>query len=71
MTINRRRFKQIVPLQDRLSAWATTVRLQANRLPPGPERDALRRRAEQADAALDQWDNSIGLGDRLSHLQGG
>jgi hypothetical protein len=37
----RRRFKQTVPFIDRLAAWAKDVREEADRLPPGPERDEL------------------------------
>ena len=59
----RRRFKQDIPLQDRLSAWADGVRAQAAELPPGPEREALLKKAGQADTAsqLDQWASSPGL----------
>jgi hypothetical protein len=59
----RRRFKQQLSLQDRLTAWADTARTQADKLPPGPERDAHLKRARQADTAshLDQWANSPGL----------
>ena len=53
----RRRFKQQLTLQDRLSAWATKVQEQADELRPGPERDALIRKARQADVAIhiDDW----------------
>jgi len=59
----RRRFKRLLTLQDRLSAWADSVREQAAQLPPAPERDALLKRARQADTAshLDKWVNSPGL----------
>jgi len=59
----RRRFKQNISLQDRLTAWANEVRERAKALPPGPERDALLKRAGQADVAchLDEWANSPGL----------
>jgi hypothetical protein len=59
----RRRFKQLLTLQDRLNAWADSVREQAAQLPPTPERDALLKRARQADTAshLDKWVNSPGL----------
>ena len=58
--MQRRRFKQFLSLQDRLAAWASTVRKQASALPPGPERDALLKKARQADTAahLDNWANS-------------
>jgi len=59
----RHRFKQALSLQDRLTAWAKEVREQAASIPPGPERDALLKRASQADVAshLDEWANSPGL----------
>lgn len=47
----RRRFKQTVPLKDRLDTWAQEVRVQAEQLPPGPEREALLKKARQADIA--------------------
>ena len=56
----RRRFKQQLTLQDRLAAWSKQVREQAAALPPGPEREALIKRARQADVAchLDDWASS-------------
>ena len=59
----RRRFKQQLTLQDRLDAWSRKVADQAAALEPGPERDALIRKARQADAAnnLDGWAKSAGL----------
>jgi hypothetical protein len=59
----RRRFKQNLSLHDRLATWAKEVREQAEVLPPGPEREALLKRASQADTAchLDDWANSRGL----------
>lgn len=59
----RRRFKQQFTLQDRLAAWAKEVAGQAAALPPGPEREALLRKARQADVAshLDDWAKSPGL----------
>jgi hypothetical protein len=63
MIKRRRRFKQHLSLQDRLSAWAYEVREQANKLQPGPKREMLINKARQADAAarLDEWMNSPGL----------
>jgi hypothetical protein len=60
---HRRRFKQTVSLQDRLSAWANEAREQANQLRPGPERDSLIQKARPADTAshLNEWANSPGL----------
>jgi hypothetical protein len=59
----RRRFKQQLSLQDRLSSWAETVREQADKLRPGLERDMLLKKARQADTAshLNEWANSAGL----------
>jgi hypothetical protein len=46
----RRRFKQLLPLQDRLASFAKTARELAAHLPLGPEKDELLRKAERADA---------------------
>jgi len=58
-----RRFKQNLSLRDKLDAWAKEVREQAAKLPPGPERDALLRKAGQAETArhLEDWASSPGL----------
>jgi hypothetical protein len=50
------------PLHERLAEWADEVRQKANQLPPGPERAALLKKAEQATTAmqLDQWATSPG-----------
>jgi len=56
-----RRFKQTASLKDRLTAWAQEVRVQAAQLPPGADREALLKKARQADTALDDWANSSGL----------
>jgi hypothetical protein len=57
----RRRYKQQLTLQDRLSAWVKQVQQQASKL--GPERDALLEKARQADVAnhLQDWAKSPGL----------
>jgi hypothetical protein len=59
----RRRFKQDTSLKDRLAAWADQVREEAEQLPPGPERDAMLKKARQADTAshMEDWANSPGL----------
>ena len=59
----RRRAKQTTPFHDRLAAWANDVRAEAAKLPPGPEREVLLKKARQADTAshLDHWANSPGL----------
>jgi hypothetical protein len=59
----RRRFKQVESLRDRLATWADRLREQADKLPDGPERDALLRKLRQADTAshMEDWANSPGL----------
>lgn len=47
----RRRFKQQLTLQDRLDAWSKQLKGQAEALPLGPARDALVKKARQADVA--------------------
>jgi hypothetical protein len=44
-----RRFKQLDPLDTRLSAEAERLREEARGTPPGVERDRLIRRARQAE----------------------
>jgi hypothetical protein len=51
MIKRRRRFKQTVPLRDRCQAFATDLRQQASRLPIGPARNDLLKRARIADTA--------------------
>jgi hypothetical protein len=50
-------------LQDRLKAWAEKTREQADKLEPGPARDALLNKIEQAEKAAryDAWSRSPGL----------
>jgi len=59
----RRRFKQVTSLKERLNVWAERVRAEAARRRPGPERDALLQRANQAETAayIEEWVNSPGL----------
>jgi hypothetical protein len=61
--MQRRRFKQTTSLKDRLASFAQDIRKRASELRPGPERDALLKRARQADTAshIDEWVNSTGL----------
>lgn len=56
-------FKQSVTFQDRLIAWANKVRVKADQLPAGPERDAILRKVSQADVAahMNDWTSSPGL----------
>ena len=59
----RRREKQTTSLKDRLASFAKELKTKATELRPGPERDALLKRARQADTAshIDEWANSPGL----------
>ena len=55
----RRRFKQASSLRERLAEWAKEVREQAAHLPPGPDREALLKKACQADTASELWANQL------------
>ncbi len=59
----RRRFKQTLTLETRLTDWAMQIREQAAKLRPGTERESLIRKARQAETAarLNEWINSPGL----------
>jgi hypothetical protein len=61
--MERRRVKQTKSLKDRLAVCAKEILDKAAELRPGPERDALLKKARQADTAahLDEWANSSGL----------
>lgn len=61
--MQRRRFKHSTSLKDRLASFAKEVREKASQLRPGPEQDALLKKASQADTAshLEEWVNSPGL----------
>jgi hypothetical protein len=61
--MQRRRFKNTLTFPDRLANEAERLREEAETKPPGPERDALLRKARQADIAahIDQWVSSPGL----------
>lgn len=49
----RRRFKQSVPLAERLAAWVEDVRKEMEKLPlDSPERERLLKKMEQANSAL-------------------
>ena len=52
-----------LPLQDRLALHALRLKEEAQALRPGPERDAMIRRARQAETAshLQDWLLSPGL----------
>lgn len=56
----RRRVKQHLSLSDRLKIFSDQLKSEAAKLRPGPERDALLKRARVADTAshIDQWSKS-------------
>jgi hypothetical protein len=60
--MQRRRFKQIVSFPDRLKTFAEELKARASELRPGPERDALLKRARRADTAshIDEWQTRPG-----------
>ncbi|QOZ44248.1 hypothetical protein XH89_12685 [Bradyrhizobium sp. CCBAU 53340] len=59
----RRRFKQSVSLEERLSQEAERLREEAKSLPPGPRREDVLRRARQAETGshMSEWLRSPGL----------
>lgn len=61
--MQRRRFKQTVPLEERLRLQAEVDRERAKQLPPGEEREELLRKARRDDVAshLTEWLTSPGL----------
>ena len=61
--MQRRRFKQTTPLDQRLEEEAKRLRDEARGTPPGIERDRLIRRARGVETALhmNEWLTSRGL----------
>ena len=61
--MQRRRFKQTAPLDQRLTQDAERLRKEAQGKPPGIERERLIRRARQAETAahMQEWLTSPGL----------
>jgi hypothetical protein len=61
--MQRRHFKQTQSLEERLSEEAKRLRAEAKLFPPGPERDALIRKARQAETGshMSEWLTSPGL----------
>lgn len=61
--IPRRRFKHTASFKERLNQEAASCREQAKLLPPGAVREALLRKARQAETAahIDDWLRSSGL----------
>jgi hypothetical protein len=61
--MQRRRFKQIEILEERLADEAKRLRKEAQGTPPGIEREWLMRRARQAETGshISEWLRSPGL----------
>ena len=59
----RRRFKQGLPLEERLAEEAKRLREEAKLLPPGASREHLLRKVRQAETGsrLSEWLRSPGL----------
>jgi hypothetical protein len=60
----QRRSRQSIPLKDRLALFAKKIRKKAALLPPGEEKEALLKKASQADTAwsdVKRWVNSSEL----------
>ena len=57
MKKRRNRFTENQPLEERLVEHSTRLREEAKTLSPGPVREAILRRAEQAEAGahMSQW----------------
>jgi hypothetical protein len=63
MTERRRSFTQLLTLENRLAYEAKRLRAQAKAMPHGPDRDAMIRKARQAETGsqMSQWLRSPGL----------
>jgi hypothetical protein len=61
--MQRRRFKGVLSFPDRLADERERLREEAEKLPHGPERETLLRKARLVDTALhlDKWLSSPGL----------
>lgn len=61
--MRRRRFNQTQPLEERLADEAKRLLEQADLLPPGALRDAVERKARQAETGshMSEWLKSSGL----------
>jgi hypothetical protein len=61
--MQRRRFKNMLSFPDRLNQEAQRLREEAKKIPHGMERDALLKKARQAETAahMDEWLSSPGL----------
>jgi hypothetical protein len=70
--LKSRQLKQGESLQDRIATWANNLREQADKLPDGPERDALLKKLRQADTVsnIEGWAYSTGLAAHVGRLMG-
>jgi hypothetical protein len=61
--MQRRRFKQTQSLEERLADEAQLLRRQAHALTPGPDREALLKKARQAETGshMSEWLRSTEL----------
>jgi hypothetical protein len=61
--MQRRRYKNILTFPERLDQEVKRLRIEADKLPSGSERDQLLRRARQAETTLhiNDWLSSPGL----------
>lgn len=61
--MQRRRFKNVLTFPERLEQEITRLRTEADKLPPGIEREGLLRKARQAETAcrVNEWLSSPGL----------
>jgi hypothetical protein len=61
--MQRRRFKRVLSFPDDVAHQAERLRAEAEKMPPGPGRHALERKARQAETAarIDEWLKSPGL----------
>jgi hypothetical protein len=61
--MQRRRFKQVKSLEERLAEEAKKLREEAKLLPPGAEREKMIRKARQAETGshVSEWLRSPGL----------
>ncbi len=61
--MQRRRFKNILTFPERLDKEIQRLQIEAEKLPPGNEREELLRKARRAETALkiDKWASSPGL----------
>mgnify|MGYP001285211852 CR=1 FL=1 len=59
----RRHFNQTTSFKDRLATFARLMRERAELMPPGDEKDAMLRKANEAETAseIDQWFRSSEL----------